>query len=112
MKGPNAAVHAITTEMEAQRDALLSGDFARLDGMETRLAQAVDRLETAGLSQHDLAMIATLAARNARLLDAARAGAARARSRVLAGSHPALTTYDAHGRQQGVSTAGQTLARR
>ncbi|MBF9057687.1 hypothetical protein HKCCSP123_00690 [Rhodobacterales bacterium HKCCSP123] len=112
MTRPASVLRAITAMMETQREALLAGDFAGLDGMQTRLAQAVDGLAGAGLSRDDLAGIAALAARNARLLDAARAGVTRARTRTRPGSAAGLTTYDSRGRQQVATLSGQTLSRR
>ena len=109
---PASVLHMITAVMEAQRKALLAGDFAGLDMTEARLAGAVGQLPGAGVSRDDLAHIAELAARNARLLDAARSGIARARGRAKAGPPAALMTYDAHGHQCGGAPVGQTLSRR
>lgn len=105
---PASVLHMITAVMEAQRKALLAG----LDMTEARLAGAVGQLPGAGVSRDDLAHIAELAARNARLLDAARSGIARARGRAKAGPPAALMTYDAHGHQRGGAPVGQTLSRR
>jgi hypothetical protein len=109
---PPSVLHTITAVMEAQRAALLAGDFTGLDATEARLARAVEKLSGAGLSRDDLACIAALAARNARLLDAARSGIARARGRTRAGPAAALMTYDARGHQRGGAPVGQTLSRR
>lgn len=107
-----APLREITSVMEEQRRALLAGDFAALDGAELRLSQAAGRLNAAGLSRDDLETLAALAARNARLLAAARSGLDQVRARRGGGVTPALMTYDARGRQHGGTPVGATLSRR
>lgn len=105
-------VQTLTALFDAQRMALLSGDLAALDGMDRRLSEALERLGRTPPSPVELAEIATLAARNARLLDAARAGVARARNRPRKATSATLTTYDAQGHRMGTGATGQTLSRR
>lgn len=112
MARASAVLREITSVMESQRRALLAGDFAALDGAEARLSQAAGRLPAAGLSRDDLQAIAALAARNARLLAAARSGLDQVRARRSGGATPALMTYDARGRQHGGAPVGATLSRR
>jgi hypothetical protein len=98
--------------LDRQRRALLAGDMASLDGMETQLERSMRRLLDARVPQRELARIREGAAQNARMLEAARAGVRAARGRVAARAGAPLTTYDATGQRQPDGLSGTVLSRR
>jgi hypothetical protein len=110
MTRPNPAIAAVSTLLEQQKQALLTGDLKLLDQLPDRLEQAMRKLAEAQTDAMDLTPLAKAAERNARLVLSARDGLARAR-RDIAPATP-LTTYDAQGRRQPPSSGGQLISRR
>lgn len=104
------ALDSLTALLEEQRQALLTGDLAVLDQLPDRLERAMRDLAQTRPDAAELAHLAQMAARNARLVLSARDGLALARRDI--GPAGQLTTYDAMGRQRGPHSAGQMIARR
>lgn len=110
MTRTNPAITAVSTLLEQQRQALLTGDLKLLDQLPDRLEHAMRQLAQARPDGLDLRPLAQAAERNARLVLSAREGLARAR-RDMAPATP-LTTYDAYGRSQPHSAGGNLISRR
>jgi hypothetical protein len=110
MTRPNPAIAALSSLLDQQRQALLTGNLKLLDQLPDRLEQAMRKLAEAQTDAMDLTPLAKAAERNARLVLSAREGLARAR-RDITPATP-LTTYDALGRQQSANPAGQVISRR
>jgi hypothetical protein len=105
-------VAEVLSLLDRQRDALLRGEFAALDGLDTRLDHALRRLGADRVPAQDLERVGTAAAHVARLLTAARSGVAQVRAdRHRAVTSP-LMTYDAQGRQHAGPPVGHMLSRR
>jgi hypothetical protein len=112
MTRPSAPVAEVLTLLERQRTALLTGDFAALDGVAARLERALVRLAEDRVPTAELARLGSAAGHVARLLGAARGGLGEAvPDRRKAATGP-LMTYDAQGRQHAAPRTGQTLSRR
>ncbi|MBL4628208.1 MAG: recombinase family protein [Roseicyclus sp.] len=108
-----SASQQVTYLLETQHKALLGGDLDRLGRMAPELERGFERLRRDGATHEDLSRIKDAAARNARLLTAAQAGVAQARSHLQSSRSPELTTYDAQGRSHaGIPATSHTLARR
>lgn len=104
-------IAAVRTILAAQRSALRKGDYAALSRLSDRLITALSGLDASGNSPA-LAQLRQEAGHTARLLRAAQAGLARARSDTATARATALTTYDARGRRTDSYPAdGRTLAR-
>lgn len=110
MTRQNAAITALTNLLHQQREALLTGDLRRLDTLAAPLERAMAQLMETRPDGRVLSGLTRLAARNTRLLASAQEGLARAR-RDPPAPHM-LTTYDATGRQQSPTAAGQLISRR
>lgn len=107
------AVQHLTELLEAQRQALLSGDLERLGRMAPDLEKAFARLGREKGPQAKIAEIKDAAARNARLLLAAQAGVSSARASLTSSRATELTTYGADGQSQiGYPSASRTIVRR
>lgn len=107
------AVRTILDMLDAQHQALLSGNLEVLGQMAPDLERAFERLGREGGSKAEVTLIKECAVRNARLMTAAQAGVATARAHLQSSRSTHLTTYDAHGRSHaGASTQSRTLARR
>jgi hypothetical protein len=112
MTTPHPDTRAILRLLKAQRSALLAGELAALAGMEAQLDRGLRRLAAARVPHEELARIRDGAARNARLLEAARAGLRTARGRIADRAGARLATYDAAGQRQTGGPAGTVLSRR
>ncbi|MDG4649245.1 hypothetical protein P6F26_12385 [Roseibacterium sp. SDUM158017] len=110
-RGENA-VRLIERLMHEQRAALRAGRLEDLGRLVPRFERALRDLGP-GVGQHALARLRSLAAENAALLIAARAGLARARDRRDGAAAASLSTYDARGRSASTApTGGRILSRR
>lgn len=112
MTAADRAIATVTTLMERQRQALLTGDLAALAPLPERLEQALQRLTATHPDQRHLDVVQAAARHNAQLLLAAQRGLAQTRARQARHGAPPLTTYDASGRQAGAPEDGRLLSRR
>ncbi|PWK59788.1 hypothetical protein [Roseicyclus mahoneyensis] len=103
-----ATIEALLT---TQHEALLAGDLDQLARMPHKLEQALQSLSRQDLPEQGLARVATLAARNARLIVAAQRGLAQARDLRPSAPGAPLSTYDALGRQSPPAVSGRLLSR-
>lgn len=110
MTGMSDPLAALAALLEQQRVALLAGDIAALAALPDRMERAMHRLGDRGADPAGLAKLAQIAARNARLVQSARDGIARAKGDAIPTAP--LTTYDAKGRKDAGMPGGQLIARR
>jgi hypothetical protein len=107
------AADTVSELLQQQHDALLTGDLKILGRMAPVLERAFERLRRDGGGMEDVARIRSVAARNARLLLAARSGIAAARGHLQSARSSELTTYGADGRsQKTLPTSATTSLRR
>lgn len=108
-----SAVALVDGLLAEQHVALLAGDLDGLSRMSPALEKALIRLRRDGAAAGDIARLQSRAARNARLLQAARTGLSQARQHLERGTGAELTTYGADGRSRsGLMAPTRTLARR
>ncbi|KPP83519.1 MAG: FlgN protein [Rhodobacteraceae bacterium HLUCCO07] len=96
------AVEALVALLEAERAALLAGDFERLIGMLDDKAALIDQLDAADdLTEDMLHALRTRLERNQALLDSALAGIRGVAGRIgaLHRMRRSLDTYDQTGRR-------------
>lgn len=107
------ALASLSEMLEQEAAALRAGDFAALEGLAGRKAGLLEDLATSPLSAGAAAALRSRAERNARLLEAARAGLENGmrRLRTLAAPAAPLQTYDGTG-QRNVLAAPPAGARR
>jgi hypothetical protein len=105
MTGETPAIRRVSELMEAQRDALLTGDLTALARLADDLDRALHALARSEPPAAQLARLRATATRNAQMITAARRGVAQVRTLLHPAAPVALTTYGADGRQQ--STAAQ-----
>ncbi|QXT39871.1 recombinase family protein [Gymnodinialimonas ceratoperidinii] len=107
------AVESLSELLQQQHDALLAGDLKTLGRMAPVLERAFERLRRDGGDVEDVKRIQSTAARNARLLLAAKSGIAAARGHLQSARSSELTTYNADGRpQKGLPKSSTTSLRR
>lgn len=103
----------LITILDAQRSALLRGDIGSAISQEHALGAALSDLSGSEVDATKLSMIQNAAQHNARLLQAAKSGLARARADRSAQNAAPFQTYAADGRiLRGADTPHQTLSRR
>ena len=107
-----AHVTEVLALLNRQRDALLRGEFAALEGLDAHLGRAMQRLVDVPVPPQDLTRLSKAAAHVARLLTAARTGVSQARSDRCNVAPLPLMTYDARGQQQAGPATETTLSRR
>jgi hypothetical protein len=107
-------VTRIHTLLESEREALLSGDFDRLNGLMLEKESMVAELEDAGLDQAALSSLQPKLERNQALFDRALAGlrAVTMRMATLSEVRKTLQTYDAAGRRQNIQNHQETKMER
>lgn len=99
--------------LNAQRSALLRGDIGSATAQEHALGAAVSDLSGSEVDATMLSMIQNAAQHNARLLQAAKSGLARARADRSAQKTAPFQTYAADGRiVRGAPNLHQMLSRR
>jgi hypothetical protein len=103
-----ATIEALLT---TQHEALLAGDLDQLARMPQKLEQALEGLMRQQPPEQGLTRVAALAARNARLIEAAQRGLARVRDLRPTNLGAPLSTYDALGRQTPPAVSGRLLSR-
>lgn len=108
-----SAVEVAGALLDAQRRALVEGDFAALVRLAPELERAFLRLSGQSGDVAGLGALRDAASRNAVLLRAAERGLAQARQMIGPKQRATLSTYDARGGLQSAAPgAGRTLARR
>jgi hypothetical protein len=111
MTRPDRSLATLEALLTTQHEALLAGDLDQLARMPHKLEQALHGLAGQQPAKQGLAKVAALAARNARLIEAAQRGIAQARDLRPAASGTRLSTYDALGRQTLPAVTGRLLSR-
>ena len=99
------ASHKVLSLLEAQRQALLTGDLRTLDRLAPTLETALSKVATTGLDPQIAEGVRHAARLNARLLSAARDGIKQAR-RLIQGSptDQSLSVYTANGERAATAT--------
>lgn len=111
MTRADRSLAAIEAMLATQREALLAGDLDQLAHMPQKLEQALHCLTRLQPPKEGLARVAALAARNARLIEAAQRGLSHIRDRPPTAPGTTLSTYDALGRQTPAAVSGRLLSR-
>lgn len=116
MTGADAA-KALSGLLEAERAALLSGDFAALPRLIPAKEEALSALGSAAAGSVEPGILEALrdrAGMNRSLLDAALRGVRAVQERLEAARNggPPLGTYDARGRTEVLATAPRRVERR
>lgn len=89
--------------LEAQKNALLSGDLPNACARAGDLDRLIARLDPSGAQAQDIDHILTRARENARLIAAAQKGLAAAIAMVNRKAETTFAAYDAKGRRQGIA---------
>ncbi len=106
---------ALGALLEAEHDALLSGDFARISAISEEKETLLQNLHSDPNKPSDLQPIKEQIERNHRLFDQSLAGlrAVAARIGMLASGRKNLSTYDINCKRQSLDSApGHTLEKR
>ncbi len=102
---PEDALQALLAK---ERDLLLTADFEGLGALAGRKQVLLDQLDGRGFATSPPAALREAAMRNARLLEAARAGVQRAHA-TLRSSAADVTTYRADGSRQAIAAPKSAL---
>jgi len=105
-------IQTLLDTLDAQRLALLHGDYTALEGLGQRLEKDVDALRPDDLRAEDLHRLHAASRRNESLLEAAKEGVAQARSLMQMSDRAELSTYGRDGQRSSVVSRGKTLSRR
>lgn len=100
--------------LEAERAALMAGDFEKLGKISVQLEELEKSINTPGKRQQDLAAIAQKAQQNAVLLRAAikGIGVARVRLKAISDVRDNLSLYTQGGEKQNIQIGRTTLEKK